>query len=87
MFVKERPNAVREIRDLQDEAYGWGMDKANIVLAKDRFILFISSDAHVEFDADAKSLTREQKDERERAERGKLTHKFAKHFLAASDSF
>jgi len=86
-FVNERPNEVREIRDLKDEAYGWGMDNANIVLINSRFKVFISTVAHVEFDADAKALTLDQKNERKKSERLKLTHDFAKHALAALDSF
>jgi hypothetical protein len=85
--VSERPNEFQGIKDLPDEAYGWGMDHADIVLVRGRFIVYLSASPHVGYDTDAKTLTREQKDEREKSERLRLAPQFAKHVLAILDSF
>jgi hypothetical protein len=84
-FHLNMSNTYQPLKDLGDEAYGWGMDHADIVIRKGRFILFISTVVHVDYDPDAISLSREEKNARVSSERLKLTPQFVKHALAALD--
>jgi hypothetical protein len=74
------------LRDFGDEAYSWGYGAANIVFRKGRLVFFVSSRADVDADADARTLSREQRFEKEKSERRRLSLEFAKHAVNAVDS-
>lgn len=86
-FVTGRAQQVKEQPNLGDEAYFWGMDNTHIVMVKGRFTIFIRALAHTEYDADAKSLSYDQKNARSKAERLRLTPQFARHVATALGSF
>lgn len=72
--------------DFGDEAYSWGYGASNIVFRRGRFVFFVSSRAVVDADSDARSLSQQQRFEKEKSERRRLSLEFAKHAVNAVDS-
>jgi hypothetical protein len=75
-----------EIRGLGDKAYAWGYGPSNIVVARGKHIFYVSTYADVESDPDARSLSSQERGERERLEMRRLSVEFAKHAATAFDS-
>jgi hypothetical protein len=67
------------LSDVGDEAYAWGYGSANIAFRKGRYVFFVSTNAEVDADPGAHLLTQEQRFERERIEKRRLSLQFAKH--------
>jgi hypothetical protein len=86
-LVSRNAGEYQSLTDLGDEAYGWKMDKADIVMRKGRFILWIHPNAWVENDPDAQTLNPEARLARRKAERLRLGPEFAKQASAALNSF
>jgi hypothetical protein len=86
-YAREHVGEYQPMNDLGDEAYGWGMDKADIVMRKGRFILWIHTNAWLDHDPDSQALRLDQRNARKKSERLRLTPKFAKHMIAALGSF
>lgn len=86
-IFRKHASEYEPLRGLGDEAYGWGMDKADIVMRKGRFILWIHTNASVENDPDGRTLTSEAKSARRKVERLRLTPEFARRASAALESF
>ena len=74
------------LNDSGDEAYSWGYAASNIVFRKGRFVAFVSSYAEIDADPDAQTLSQEQRFEKEKTERRRLSIQFAKHAADAVDS-
>ena len=73
----------RRIGALGDEAWGWGMYGADIALRKGRFTVYVSVSAHVDADPDARTLNREAKEARRKAEHLRLAQEFVGHLRTA----
>jgi len=83
-FGKTMKEAV-ELSGFGDEAYSWGYEGSNIVFRRGKFVVFVSTYAEVESDPDARSLTPEQRNERQRSEVNRWSREFARHMAAAID--
>jgi len=86
-LARKHASEYQQLDGLGDEAYGWGMDKADIVMRKGRFILWIHTNASVEDDPDGRALNLEARSARRRLERLRLAPEFARHLLVAMNSF
>lgn len=78
-------NRVR-LTDLGDEAFAGGYGSASISLRKGKFTIYISTYADIDSDVDARTLTQEQRFEREKSEKRRLSLEFAKHAAKAVDA-
>lgn len=74
-----------ELKGLGNEAYAWGYGLSNIMFRRGRFVVSVSTYAEIDSDPDARTLTPEQKSERERSEMKRLSEEFAKHMATAID--
>jgi len=74
------------VRDLGDEAMAWGYGSADIGFRRGRYMVYLSSAADVDSDPDARSLTPDQRSEREKSEMRRLSREFAKHIAQALDA-
>jgi len=83
-FAGEEPDA-QELKGFGDEAYSWGDGGSNIVFRRGKYTFYVATTADVERDADASSLTREQKSERRKSEMKRLSKEIAKHAADALD--
>lgn len=77
-------NRVR-LTDLGDESYAGGYGSASINLRKGKFTIYISTYADIDSDVDARTLTQEQRFEREKSEKRRLSLEFAKHAVSVAD--
>jgi len=75
-----------ELKGLGDEAYAWGYGLSKIMFRRGRFIVSLEAYADVGADPDGRTLTPEQKSDRERSEMKRLTEEFAKHAAKAIDA-
>jgi len=83
-FSKYEPER-EDLKGLGDDAFAWGYAGANVAFRRGRFIIYVSSYAAVESDPDARSLTPEQMDKRQRSEMKKWSKEFAKQMSTAID--
>jgi hypothetical protein len=83
-FVKYDRKAER-LNGFGDEAFGWGYGQANVVFRRGKFNVYVNTYAEADADPDARSLTSEQRGERERLEMRRLSREFAKHMVNAID--
>jgi hypothetical protein len=83
-FVKYDTKTER-LNGFGDEAFAWGYGQANVVFRRGRFNVYVSTYAEVDADADASTLSSEQRGERERLEMRRLSREFAKHMVSAID--
>ena len=83
-FKKYEPDR-EELKGFGDDAYSWGYALSNVTFRRGRFIVYVSSYAAVELDPDARTLTPEQTNQRQRAEMRKWSKEFAKHMATAID--
>ena len=74
-----------ELTGLGDRAYAWGYGLSNVVFARGKYIVHVSTYADVDSDPDARSLTERERGERERLEMRRLSKEFARHMLSAID--
>ena len=74
------------VKDIGDEAYAWGYGASNIAFRRGRLVFYVSSRADVDADADARTLSREQRFDKEKTERRRLSVQFAKHAMDAADA-
>jgi len=86
-LAKQNAREYQPLNDLGDEAYGWGMDQADIVMRKGRFILWLHANSWVADDPDAQALSSDERNARRKSERLRLTPEFARYAAAALDSF
>jgi len=83
-FIKYE--AKREtLKDFGDEGYAWGYGSSNIVFRRGRCVVYVSTNAEIDADPDARTLTQEQRFEREKSEMRRLSLEFAKHAVNALD--
>ena len=83
-FVKY-DRRTEKLNGLGDEAFGWGYGQANVVFRRGRFNVYVNTYAEVDADPDAKTLSSEQRGERERLEMRRLSREFARHMVSAID--
>src|ERR1041385_2983954 len=77
-FAKYEPNR-EELKGFGEDAFSWGYGHSNVVFRRGRFIIYVSTYADVASDSDVQSLTREQKNQRERSEMKRLSVECARH--------
>src|SRR6266404_2802796 len=80
--MKEFAKYTREARELEgfgDQAYSWGYAGSNVVFRRGRLVVFVNTYADVDSDPDARTLTQQEKENRERSEMKRLSKEFAKH--------
>lgn len=83
----EKYGVNREVlRELGDEAVGSGYGSSDIALRKGKYTVYIRSTVDVDSDPDARSLTQDQRFEREKSEMRRLSREFAKYVAAALDA-
>jgi hypothetical protein len=76
----------REIlRDIGDDAYAWGFKQSNVVLSKGKFVIYISTRADAGSTPEVRSLSQEERLDRERNEMRRWSREFAKHAAKAVD--
>lgn len=83
-FVGSDPK--RESLQFGDEGYAWGYGGGSIALRKGRLTIYIRGFADIDSDADARSLSQDQRFDREKAEIKRLSREFAKHAVNAVDA-
>jgi hypothetical protein len=83
-FAQEEADA-RELKGFGDDAYSWGDEGSNIVFRRGKYMVYVTTIADVERDADSQALTREQKRARKKSEMKRLSKELAKHAAAAID--
>lgn len=74
------------LNDLGDEAIGWGYGSANVTFRKGKFTVYISGGVDISADPDFRSLSDEQRFEREKSEAVRLDREFAKHVARVLDA-
>jgi hypothetical protein len=84
-FAMHEPSK-EELKDLGDEGYAWGYDHGNVAFRRGKFIFYLSTDANIDDDPDARSLTALEKNERMRSERRRWSREFARHAAKAIDT-
>jgi hypothetical protein len=83
-FSKYEPER-EELTGFGDDAFAWGYAQSNVAFRRGRFIIYVSSYAAVESDPDGRTLSAEQKNQRQRSEMRKWSKEFAKHMSTALD--
>lgn len=76
---------IEELHGFGEDAYCWGYALSNVKFRRGRFIIYLSTAADVDSDSDARSLTKQEKGDRERSEMKRLSREFAKHVATAMD--
>lgn len=76
---------IEKIWGFGGDAYSWGYAMSNVTFRRGRYIIYISAYAGVESDPEARSLSPEQKNEREKSEVRRWSREFAKHMATAID--
>ena len=71
---------------LGDEAYASAYGFSLVAFRKGKFTVYVSTTADVDGDADAQSLTQEQRFEREKSEMERWSKEFAQHVVTAMDA-
>ena len=76
----------RPLVGLGDEAYASGYASSDVAFKRGRFTVYVSTVADVDSDADAQSLTQEQRTEREKSQMQRWSKHFAQHVVTAIDA-
>jgi hypothetical protein len=84
-FVQSEWNK-QPLRDFGDEAFTWGYGLSNVAFRRGRLTIYVSTYADVDSDSDARTLSQEQRFEREKNEMRRLSREFAKHGASAIDA-
>ena len=71
---------------LGDEAYASGYGSSLVAFRRGKLTVYISTTAEVDADADARSLTQEQRFSREKSEMNRWSREFARHVVNAIDA-
>jgi hypothetical protein len=79
-------NDKEELKGLGDEAYAWGVRRANVVFVRGKFIVYVEAGANIDADPDARRLSALERFEREKTEVKRLSKEFAEHVVSALDS-
>jgi hypothetical protein len=74
-----------ELTGLGDEAYAWGVKKADVVFVRGKFIVYVEAGANIDADPDARKLSGPERFEREKTEVKRLSKEFAQHMVSAID--
>jgi hypothetical protein len=74
------------LKEVGDEAMAWGYGSSDIGFRRGKYTVYISTVADVDSDPDARSLTQDQRFEREKSEMRRLSREFAKYVAAALDA-
>ena len=74
-----------ELEGLGDEAYAWGVRRADVVFIRGKFIVYVESGANIDAEPDARRLSEPERFEREKTEVKRLSMEFAKHMVNALD--
>ena len=74
------------LKGLGDEAAASGFEGSDLAFRRGRYTVYISSDADVDEDPDARRLSQEQRLEREKSEMRRLSREFAKHVADVLDA-
>lgn len=83
-FAQEE-SGTQELKGFGDEAYSWGDEGANIIFRRGKYTVYVTTIADVDRDADAPSLSQEQKTQRRTSEMKRLTKEVAKNAAGAID--
>jgi hypothetical protein len=83
-FIKYE-NDKEEVKGLGDEAYIWGVRRANVVFTRGRFVVYVEAGVNIDADPNARKLSGPERSEREKAEVKQLSREFAKHMVDAID--
>src|SRR5438128_8870092 len=67
-----------DLKGFGDEAYCWGYALANVSLRRGKYLVYVSTYAEVDSDADARMLTKSQRIEREKSEMKRWSQEFAR---------
>src|SRR5688572_27467848 len=71
---------------LGDEAYASGYGSSLVAFRRGKLTVYISTTAEVDADAEARSLTQEQRFAREKSEMNRWSREFARHVVNAIDA-
>jgi hypothetical protein len=74
-----------ELKGLGDEAYAWGVRRADVVFIRGKFVVYVEAGANIDADPDARRLSEPERFEREKTEVKRLSMEFAKHMVSAID--
>ncbi len=74
-----------EIKGLGDEAYVWGIRRANVVFTRGKFIVYVEAGVDIEADPEARKLSGPEMFERQRTAAKQLSKDFAKLLVDAID--
>lgn len=87
MQKRARYSSNKEIlTGIGDEAYGSGYGSSLVAFRRGKFTVYITTAANVDADADAGSLSQDQRFEREKSEMNRLSREFARHIVNAIDA-
>ena len=74
-----------ELKGLGDEAYAWGVRRANVVFIRGKFIVYVEAGCNIDADPNAQMLSAQERFEREKTELRRLSREFANHVSTAID--
>jgi len=74
------------LNNLGEEAIGWGYGSANVTFRRGKFTVYISGGVDISAEPDARSLSEEQRVEREKSEAARLNREFARHIDRVLDA-
>lgn len=74
-----------ELKGLGDEAYSWGIRRANVVFVRRNFVVYIEAGVNIDADPSSRSLSSTERFEREKTAVRLLSKDFAKHTADAVD--
>lgn len=74
-----------ELKGLGDEAYSWGVRRADVIFRRGRFMVYVEAGANIDAEADVRKRSEPERFEREKTEVKRLSREFAKHMVDAID--
>lgn len=80
-----RSKEAKELAGFGDQAYSWGYAGSNVAFRRGRYTVFVNTYAEIDSDPDARTLSREQKGEREKSEMSRWSREFARIVASAID--
>ncbi len=75
-----------ELKGLGDEAYAWGVKRADVVFLRGKFIVYVEAGTNIDADPTARRLSALERFELERTEVKRLSKEFAEHIVGAIDA-
>jgi hypothetical protein len=74
-----------ELKGLGDEAYAWGIRRADVVFVRGKLIVYVEAGADIDADPSVRKLSGPERFEREKIEVKRLSKEFAKLVVDAID--